>query len=291
VVTKTKLLTVAQQGAPRAAVLRDLLTQVASLEWLDGPAGRAVLHVGASGRSTLAAETALAVAAMLRERAPSLRLEVLDPAEVGGEWNGVPRLVVDREDTVQVQGPRGIAVRVPRFWFESFFLVTVAAVHPDRRWRIAGVLQAQAEILAYLNPGMASSVLLAEAHRLGASDLAIACGSHPTDGDWWVASPNDLLVDGSVARAAGIDPRDLPSIRTIARHELVESWEATAPAPELSSLAHGAGTARVLAAREQSVTAVRRTLEDARLVSRNLRKVPQALRRRLAARSGKRESA
>jgi hypothetical protein len=291
VVTKTKLLTVAQQGAPRAAVLRDLLTQAAALGWLDAPAGRAVLHVGTSGRSLLAAETAQAVAATLRDRVPSLRLEVLDPAEALGEWNGVPRLVVDREETVQVQGPRGIVVRVPCFWFDSFFLVTVAAVHPDRRWRIAGVLQAQAELLAYLNPGMAGSVLLAEAHRLGASDLAIACGSHPADGDWWVASPNDVLVDGSVARAAGIDPRELPSIRTIARHELVESWEATAPAAELSDIAHGAAAARVLEAREQGVIAVRRTLEDARLVTRNLRKVPQALRRRLAARSGKRESA
>ena len=46
--------------------------------------------------------------ATLRDRVPSLRLEVLDPAEAFGEWNGVPRLVVDREETVQVQGPRGI---------------------------------------------------------------------------------------------------------------------------------------------------------------------------------------
>jgi len=290
VVSNMKLLTVAQQGAPRAEVLRDLLTQAASRGWLDVPAGRAILHVGTSGRSALAAETAQAVVATLRDRVPSLRLEVLDPAEAFGEWNGVPRLVVDREETGQVQGPRGIMIRVPRFWFDSFFLVTVATVHPDRRWRIAGVLQAQAELLAYLNPGMASSVLLAEAHRLGASDLAIACGSHPADGDWWVASPNDVLVDGAVARAAGIDPRELPGIRTIARHELVESWEATAPA-ELSEIAHGAAAARMLEAREQGATAVRRTLEDARLVTRNLRKVPQALRRRLAARWGKRESA
>src|SRR4029450_10541133 len=121
----------------------------------------------------------------------------------------------------------------------------------------------------------------------GASDLAIACGSHPTDGDWWVVSPNDVLVDGSVARAAGIDPRDLPSVRTIARHELLESWEATASAPELSDLAGSAAAARVLAAREHGATAVRRTLDDARMVSRNLRKVPQALRRRLAAPGGK----
>jgi hypothetical protein len=291
VVTKTRLLTVAQEGAPRGATVRNVLAQAASLGWLDGATGRAVLHVGAIGRMTLAVETAQALAALLRERAPSLRLEILDPAEDGGEWNGFPRLAVDRHETVQVQGPRGITVRVPLLWFESFFLVTVASVHPDRRWRIAGVLQAQAEILAYLNPGMASGVLLAEAHRLGASDLAIACGSHPTDGDWWVASPNDVLVEGSVARAAGIDPRHLPSIRTIARHELLESWEATMAGPELSDLARGAAAASVLAAREHGATAVRRTLEDARLISRNLRKVPQALRRRLAARTGKQESA
>ena len=289
--TKTRVLTVAQEGAPRGATVRNVLAQAASLGWLDGATGRAVLHVGAVGRTTLAVETAQALAALLRERAPSLRLEILDPAEDGGEWNGFPRLAVDRHETVEVHGPRGIAVRVPLLWFESFFLVTVAAVHPDRRWRIAGVLQAQAEMLAYLNPGMASGVLLAEAHRLGASDLAIACGSHPTDGDWWVASPIDVLVEGSVARAAGIDPRHLPSIRTIARHELLESWEATTAGPELSGLAGGAAAASVLAAREHGASAVRRTLEDARLVSRNLRKVPQALRRRLAARTGKQETA
>ncbi len=290
-VTKSRLLTVAQEGAPRGVRLRELLAQAAALGWLDGAEGRVILHVGASGRSGLAGETAQALAALLRERSPSLRLDVLDPAEEGGEWNGVPRLVVDRHDTVQVQAPRGIAVQVPRLWFEPFFLVTVAAVHSDRRWRIGGVLQAQAETLAYLNPGMSSRVLLAEAHRLGASDLAIACGAHPRDGDWWVASPSDVLVDGAIARAAGIEPRELPGVRTIARHELLESWEATPTAPDLSNLARGAATAHLLAAREHGSTTVRRTLEDARLVSRNLRKVPQALRRRLAARGGKQESA
>ena len=95
-------------------------------------------------------------------------------------------------------------------------------------------------------------MLLAEAHRLGASDLAIACGTHPADGDWWVASPSDVLVEGAVARAAGLDPRELPGIRAIARHELLASWEAEQTAPDLRGVATGAVAAAVLAARERS---------------------------------------
>jgi hypothetical protein len=291
VVSEARSLTVTQEKMPRAAALRQLAGKVAAQGWLDGASGHAVLHIGASGRSGLAVETAHALAAALRERSPSLHLEVLDPAEQGGEWNGFPRLAVDRDDTLEVQGPRGVSVHVPCLWFESFLLITVAAVHPDRRWRVGGVLQAQAEILAYLNPGVPRSVLLAEAHRLGASDLAVACATHATDGDWWVASPSDVLVEAAVARAAGIAPREMPSIRTIARHELLESWEAVADAPPLSGVAGGAWNATVLAAREHGAAAGRRTLEDVRRVSRNLRKVPQALRRRLAALAGGRKSA
>jgi hypothetical protein len=287
----SRLLTVVQHGASRASAIGRLIGQTAARGWLDGAGTRVVLHVGTAGRSALAVETAQTLAALLRERVPSIHLEVLDPAEGAGEWNGVPRMAVAHEDTIAVQGPRGILVRVPRLWFTPFFLVTVAGVHADRRWRIGGVLQAQSEILAYLNPGMASGILLAEAHRLGASDLAIACGSHPKDGDWWVVSQSDVLIEGSVARAAGIDPRTLPSIRTIARHELLEAWEETTATADLPRLARGAFGATVLAAREHGATAVRRTLEDARLVRRNLRKVPQALRRRLAANPGGGESA
>jgi hypothetical protein len=290
-VSDTRLVTVAQQGRPRAAAMAQVLARTAERGWLDGAARRVVLHVGVAGRCGLAVETAQALAVLLRERAPSGHLEVLDPAEGAGDWTGVPRLAVAREEAIAVQGPRGIVVRVPRLWFEPCFLVTVAGVHPDRRWRIGGVLQAQSEILAYLNPGKASSILLSEAHRLAASDLAIACGSHPTDGDWWVVSPSDVLIEGAVARAAGVEPQTLPSIRTIARHELLGAWDDASAVTDLSRVTGGSFGANVQAAREHGVTAVRRTLEDARLVSRNLRKVPQAVRRRLAARSGGRTSA
>jgi hypothetical protein len=243
-----------------------------------------VLHVASSGRCALTAETARAVAAALRAHAPSAHLQVLDLADPGTEGFGLPVLTLDRDDTVVVRGPRGSAVHVPRLWFEPFFLVTVTTVHPDRRWRIGGILCAQAEVLARVNPGAPAGLLLAEAHRLGASDLAVACGTHAATGDWWIASPSDVLVEGAVARAAGLDPRELPGIRAIARHELVASWEAEQVTPDLRGVAAGAAGAAILAVRERGAAAGRRTLEDIGLVTRNLRKVPQALRRRLAAR-------
>lgn len=283
-VTETRLLTLEQDGQDRAARLQDLGGRIGDLGWLDGAVTRVVLHIGSSGRSPLAVETAGAVAAALRAYVPPAHLEVLDLAEPATERYGLPAITLDRDDSVVVRGPRGVAVHVPRLWFESFFLVTVATVHPDRRWRIGGILSAQAEILARLNPGAPAGVLLAEAHRLGASDLAIACGTHPVTGDWWIASPSDVLVEGAVARAAGLDPRELPGIRAIARHELLAAWEAEQTAPDLRGVATGAVAAAILAAQERSAAAGRRTFEDVGLVTRNLRKVPQALRRRLAAR-------
>lgn len=284
-------LIVTQGAMPRAAALRQLTGRIAARGWLDGAADRAVLQIGAAGRSELAVETARVLAVSLRERFPSLQLDVLDAAEQSTAWHGVRPLAIDRDDAVEVHGPGGVSLQVPSLWLGSFHLITVAAVHPDRRWRLGAVLAAQAEILARLNPGVPGSVLLAEAHRLGASDLAIACATHATDGDWWVASPSDVLVEATVARAAGIDPREMPSIRTIARHELLDSCEAMADAPSLSGVAKRGWTATVLAAREHGVAAGRRTLEDVGRASRNLRKVPQALRRRLAARTGGRQSA
>jgi len=294
-VTETRLMVLEQDGQARATRLRELVGRVAALGWLDGATSRAVVHVGSCGRSALAVETAMALTAALRERAPGLRADALDTAASGSQWNGFGRLSIDRADAVVVRGPRGVALHVPKLWFEPFFLITVAAVRPNRRWRIGGVLQAQAEILGHLNPGAPTGLLLSEAHRLGASDLAVACGTHAGTGDWWVASPSDVLAEGAVARAAGIDPRDLPGVRTIARHELVASWEAVqgAPdvAPDLRDVAAGSFGATILAAREQGIGAGRRTIEDVGLIARNLRKVPQALRRRLSARAGKRKSA
>jgi len=291
VVTETRLFSMSQDGQSRDVVLREFATRVACAGWLDGAVPRTVIHVGTGGRSAVTVETARGLAVAAHERSPALRLEVLDPAGHDEAWNGFSRLAVDPDDTVEVSALRGVALKVPRVWFEPFFLITVAAVHPDRRWRIGGVLQAQAELLAYLNPGAPASVLLCEAHRLGAPDLAVAWGAHGTGEVWWTASPSDVLVDGSVAHAAGLDPRDLPSIRAIARHELLEAWaEAESGAAGLRGMGRGAVWSSLLETRERGAAAARRVCEDVNLITRNLRKVPHALRRHLATRMRARAS-
>src|SRR5262249_33945444 len=144
VVTETRLLTLEQDGRERAARLRELGSRIGELGWLDGAVTRAVIHVGSGGRCALAVETAVAIVGALRERAPGLRIQLLHLAKPGTERHGFPHVTLDRAQTVVVRGPRGAAVQVPALWFEPFFLVTVVTVHPDSRWRIGGVLQAQA---------------------------------------------------------------------------------------------------------------------------------------------------
>lgn len=281
--TQTRLMTVATAGAPRATTLSDLVERAAARGWLEPGAGRVVIRLARAGRTALVGETGQAIAASLGQRFPRLAIEVDDAA-------GAP-VTAGADDAVEVQGMRGARLRVPRSWFEPFFLITVAGVHRHRRWRVGAVLAAQAEALAAVNPRMPAGVRLAEAHRLGRADLAVACGSHPSDGDWWAISPSDILVDAAVARAAGIDARRLPAIRAIARHELLESWEEMGSLPSLPHAAAGAMGAALRAAAERATDGARRSVEDVLVITRNLRKVPGALQRRLAARAGGRASA
>jgi len=251
------------------------MERMAALDWLEEPGDRVVIQIGAFGRSAQAVETAHALAAGLRERSPSLRIEVVDPATA-------PPMAA--ADAVEVQGPSGTGVRVPRAWFDRFFLITVTSVHPDPRWRIGAALQVQAEVLARRNPGLPAAVLLAEAHRLGGADLAVVCGAHSTAGEWWVASPCEVQLEGAVARAAGLAPGDLPALRVIARHESLEPWDMSVALPDMANLVGSATRAVLGATRERATAATRRAVEDVGRISRTLRKVPQALRRKLAAR-------
>ena len=280
-----RLVTVTTGAATRPLAVRELIGRVGALGWLDEAGGRVVVQVGVEGRSARAVETAAAVAAALRERSPLRAVDVLDPAASGPPRSGLARASGDADDAVEVQGPAGTGIRVPRAWFDGFFLVTVTAVRPDGRWRMGGALQVQAETLARLNPGLPAAVLLAEAHRLGGADLAIACGAHPTAGDWWAASPNEVQLDGALARAAGLAPDDLPAIRVIARHESLEPWDTSVALPDLVDVPASAARAALGATRERASAATRRAVEDVGRISRTLRKVPQALRRKLASRT------
>ena len=273
-----KLLIASQGGQPLAAALHDTIEQIAALGWLNVDAcARTLLHVAARGRSTLVAETARALAAHLRGRVRASQAAVLDLVDPTAAWEGLPRLDLSPETAITVRGRRGATVKVPPQYFESWFVITVATVHADPRWRVSGVLAAQAEVLERLDPGAPRERLLVEAHRLGASDLAIACGTTGEGEAWWAFSPSDVLVESAIAGAAGIAPRDLPSIRTIAQHELIDGGE-------LPGVDAGPMLAEMLAVRERTKAAMWRTREDVERIARTLRKVPHALRRRSAAR-------
>ncbi len=262
----------ATRPAAGGQAVRDLVGRIAALGWLDDAVGRVVLQAGGLGRPSSSSGAAEGLAEALRGRVPALEIE--SPEDV--------------PDAIAIQGLGGAVVRVPRRWFEPFFLIVGVAVRPDRRWRIGGALQAQAAMLARLNPDLAAARVLAEAHRLNAADLVVAYGA---DGGWWAASQSAVQLDGALAHAAGLDPQALPAIREIARHEVLEPFEmAAALIPELTDIAAGAAGAFFDATRDRAAGAAHRAVEDAGRVSRNLRKVPQALRRRLAARTGRKSA-
>ena len=105
-VTETRLLTLEQDGQDRAARLRDLGGRIGGLGWLDGAVTRTVLHIGSSGRSPLAVETARAVAAALRAYVPAAHLEVLDLAEPATERYGLPAITVVTDRDSVALGPK-----------------------------------------------------------------------------------------------------------------------------------------------------------------------------------------
>src|SRR4029077_16030157 len=116
-----------------------------------------------------AAEPAARLVAGLRRRHPHLDVALL--AVPAGEDRGPSAASWRLASPVAPDG-----VRIPSFWCEDVHLVTVAPVVTDVLCRIAAVLDAQAQILAELNPEMPRLDLLFEVHCLSASGHCIACG-------------------------------------------------------------------------------------------------------------------
>src|SRR5262245_65910896 len=105
-----------QDGQARATRLRDLVGRVAALGWLEGGTSRAVVHVGSCGRSALAVETARALAAALRVRAPGLRIDALDGAAARSERTGLGRPIGHRAGALVAVGPRRVSLPVSQGW-------------------------------------------------------------------------------------------------------------------------------------------------------------------------------
>ncbi len=238
---------------------------------------RVVVQVARTREPSVAAETAARLVAGLRRRHPELDVALL--AVPAGEDRGPSAASWRLASPVEPDG-----VRIPTFWCEDVHLVTVAPVVTDVLCRIGAVLDAQAQILAELNPDLPRLDLLFEAHRLGASDVAIACGIDTNGTPFWLVGRSDVAVEAAVAEAAGLAPSTLPHLRIFT--DVDSSRAASARDAALPSVAgisparwQSFGAAAVQAARR----GMRRAVRDVRLAASSAERVPEFLRRHLPA--------
>src|SRR5437867_2555397 len=175
---------------PPQTVLAELWRCVAQRGWLRPAVPRIVVQIGQRWRSALVLETAVSLARFLVQQWHHSTVEIFDPAAGGSEWEAFAVWDVMADPPVclaDTTAPEGLLV--PALWFESSFLVTVAAVGPTRAGRFSGILDAQADPLRHLGNAHPPEVLSYEAHHLARSDLAIACGyvhrQEPISERWW----------------------------------------------------------------------------------------------------------
>lgn len=271
--------------------LAGLCEHLLPLGWLPCDTARILLQIGERNRSDIVLDTARALVNAIAEHLPAASVEIVDPVARHDEWGSLRLHRITDEGSVCLRGIGALVLRVPRLWFESYFLVTLAGVSPMPTAGIANVLDAQADPLRRLNNRYALTALAYEAHRLAPSDLVIACG-HTRWGDesserWWVAGPSDVGVEQAVAQAAGIDPLHLPLLSALAQHEVFSSRVAVDGmlAPLRGHLAPHWSTG--IASVQVAVSAiVFGLLRDAAAARYNLSRLPHAIRRRLAARKG-----
>jgi hypothetical protein len=251
--------------------------------WLQTNARRIVIHVARATRSPLVVETARALVARLR-RASNLAIEVIDPGGSAAEWPGVAWIDLGTVERLRIDAAclRNGAM-VPTFWLEDFHLVTVTGAAPDPRYGLSAVLTAQAELLGAASVDDLDAVF--EGHRLLAADLSIACGTRRFDAarseSWWAASDDDVALECALAAASGATPDALPTVRYLARHEIIDAPSATSPAAvRLENHVAPPRDVRTARARASLARVAHRVREDVTLAAVNLHRIPQFIERR-----------
>ena len=173
---------------------------------------------------------------------------------------------------------------VPRTWLGDAAVVTVVAPASDARLGMRGVLRAQAEPLfaSASHPARDAELLIAEGLRLGNSDLCIAgvaCGEdRGQTSQRWFCSRSPLALEAELLSLLWPGEAPPPYWRFVEKSVRVADV-----APAVSPLLHGdrAKVRRVVAAAQiaglQRRTA--RMVDDLRLGSANLYRIPDYLRR------------
>lgn len=274
------------QGGP--ASLNELWQRAEAFGWLPSGVEHTVIQIGQHRRSAIAMDTARSLAAFLQHRSPHMRIEILDGGAGRDTWKPLTLRQIAEEETLSLAGVIGTeALTVPALWFESYFLVTVSTATPHPAARLAGILDAQADLLRCLRNPHPTDTLICEARRLAPSDLSVACGyalrNKPESEQWWAVGTTDTAVDQVVAGAAGIEPQALPRCRALARHELLAIVpQLSGSLPPLRAYAAPTWMARTSALRTEARASARAVARDLGMIRRNLHRIPASLGRRLA---------
>ncbi len=264
-----------------------LWSRLADIGWL--PEHRRVVIQCDVEPSRLTWDTLHGLARHYARHRPDTQLQMLMPdGPPVVDWEALAIEPIPAGAAVVVEGLALPEVRVPRLWFESFALITLVEPWPHLCLGLRGVLAAQAAPLQRGGtPAAPAAALAVEAHRLAPSDLAIACGIDAGDAPWWAASASDVSLDCALGAAAGLSARSLPVLRALARHEVLRPGEVLGrPLPHSPLPLVARALPPLWAAGTALGAGARGLLRDARMVRRNLPRVPGALRRRWAARHG-----
>ena len=224
-----------QVGAVSVDKLDELWGEILRQNWLNSLDIPVVVRAARKWFSPLVEKTACNLTKYLNEIASYQRAKYCGPGS--DFWTKYP----DLKNTQSVDENREITfhasscclsngVPITEDWLASFFLITVTGAGPDNYLRFSSILDAQAEMIA-LHPDHKRAMrleMIYEAHHLFRSDVCVVCGSishHDVkQGTFWAMSNNDIFLEATLAKAAGLSPQRLPHIYALSRHELI-NWE------------------------------------------------------------------
>lgn len=283
-----------QVGAVSIDKLDELWGEILRQNWLDSLDINVVVRAARKWFSPLIEQTAYSLVQYLNENASNQRAKYCGPGS--NLWITHPDFRNTRsvEEKIELNFRTASCclrngVPVTEDWLTPFFLVTVTGLGPDNYLRFSSILDAQAEMIS-LHPAYKRAMrleMIYEAHHLFRSDACVVCGliSHHDikQGTFWAMSNNDILLEVTLAKAAGLSPQSLTQICALSKHEMID-WEDVQLNGESLNLVGYTGSGLISwfsKFLEQIVHNVVDLLDEMRSLQRNSERIMLAVRRRL----------
>jgi hypothetical protein len=283
-----------QVGPVSIDKLDELWGEILRQNWLESLDIHVVVRAARKWFSPLIEQTAYSLVQYLNENASYQRAKYCGPGS--NLWITHPDFRNTRsvEEKIELNFRTASCclrngVPVTEDWLTPFFLVTVTGLGPDNYLRFSSILDAQAEMVA-LHPDHKRAMrleMIYETHHLFRSDVCVVCGliSHHDikQGTFWAMSNNDILLEVTLAKAAGLSPQSLTQICALSKHEMID-WEDVQLNGESLNLVGYTGSGLISwfsKFLEQIVHNVVDLLDEMRSLQRNSGRIMLAVRRRL----------